>query len=103
MLHGMKTHTTTAALALCLSLLAGACDPAAAEPAFETAPRAAKAHDVEGVLAAEHLAELTFDEGDLAAHMALWAPGELEFESPFGSFDEPASYEAWLEIGRAHV
>jgi len=95
----MKTHTTTtAALALCLSLFAGAaCDPAAAEPALDVAPRAAKAPDSEGVLAAEHLAELSFDEGDIEAHMALWAPGELEFESPFGSFDDPAGYEAWIE------
>lgn len=95
MLHDMSTRTSVTTLALCLSLAAGiACDPAGADstPSSDLG----EARDHQGVVEVEHLAELHFDEGELDAHMALWAPGSLAFESPFGSFDDPAEYEAWL-------
>lgn len=54
------------------------------------------AEAISSIIAAEHLVEIAFDEGDFATHMSLWAEGHFEFVSPFGSYDEPAAYEAWV-------
>lgn len=95
MLQDMKTRTPITTLALCLSLAAGiACDPEGTDST--PSPDVSEARDHQGVVEAEYLAELHFDEGEIDAHMALWAPGSFEFESPFGSFDDPAEYEAWI-------
>lgn len=97
MLRDMKTRTFITSLSLCLSLVAGsACDVEGTD-ATPSSDVADEARDHQGVIEAEHLAELHFDEGEIDEHMALWASGALEFESPFGSFDDPAEYEAWIE------
>ncbi len=49
------------------------------------------------ILNLESLAEMYFDEGKFEEHMALWANGEVVFESPFGSFNEAVPYLEWLK------
>ncbi|MBL8971902.1 MAG: nuclear transport factor 2 family protein [Myxococcales bacterium] len=82
-------HTIAAAIALSLAS-AAACDPADA-----TAGNAELAAAQE-IIAVEHLAEQSFDAGDIDVHMGLWAEGAIEFTSPFGSFTAADEYEAWL-------
>lgn len=76
---------------VCLSTLTlAACEQSA--PLIE-----ATGNDHQGILAAEHLAELSFDEGDFETHMGLWAEGSFDFVSPFGSYTDPAQYEEWIK------
>lgn len=86
------TNINTIIAAIALSLTgAAACDPA--DAAACTAERATAQQEV---LAVEHLAEQSFDAGDIDVHMGLWAEGPIEFTSPFGSFTAADEYEAWL-------
>ena len=86
------TNIHIIAVAFALSL-AG---PAACDPAETTAGNAELATAHQEILAVEHLAEQSFDAGDIDVHMGLWAEGAIEFTSPFGSFTAAGEYETWL-------
>lgn len=87
---------TTAALALCGSLFATACDEGSDDPQLEATAEQAEARSILSVIATEHLEEISFDNGDFETHMGLWSDEAFEFVSPFGSYTDPDAYEAWL-------
>ncbi len=48
------------------------------------------------ILNVTHRAEMTFDDGDFDAHLALWTE-EVRFESPFGNAGDAATYRQFIE------
>jgi SnoaL-like domain len=88
----MKNNALRIAMLSLSTLALAACNQSAQAPLVE-----ATANDHQGILAAEHLAELSFDEGDFETHMGLWAEDTLEFVSPFGSYTDASEYETWIK------
>ncbi len=90
-----STTLVTTLLSLTLLTVVG-CDQGEPDPMLEATDSDSAARAYQDVLATEHLAELSFDEGDIDTHMSLWAEGRLDFVSPFGSFTAPDDYEGWI-------
>jgi len=89
---GMRNATIIASImGLSLITLAG-CEQNSTEPLL-----VATEDPYQGVLAAEHLAEMSFDQGDIKTHMGLWAKDPIEFTSPFGNFKTAAEYEGFIQ------
>lgn len=92
----MQTLVLRTTMALALTLFASACDDGGSDPQIDASAEQGEAEAIQAVLATEHLEEMAFDNGDFAAHMALWSDSEFEFVSPFGSFTDRDEYEAWV-------